>query len=125
VTAYCIESEIEPAIDTPEMTKATKTDSKQVSYAMFREGKSIRKIALDRGLAVSTVEGHLAPYIASGELELDQVVSAEKISAIARVLQENREATVTEAKAILGEKYSFGEIRMVKAFLLTHEGMLD
>ncbi len=123
VTAYCLENDIEPAIDTQENAKPSKTDSKQVSYTMFLEGKSIRKIAMDRGLTVSTIEGHLAQYIASGELELDRVVSHEKIDGIARFFQENGEASVTEAKAVLGEKYSFGEIRMVKAFMQTHEGL--
>lgn len=43
--------------------------SKRRSFEMFREGKSIPEIAKERELVNSTIAGHLAEFIASGELD--------------------------------------------------------
>jgi ATP-dependent DNA helicase RecQ len=67
-------------------------------------------------LAVSTIEGHLVPYVQNGEIPLEKLVSPEKIEKIKQVLQQNPDATsLSEIKAILGDEYSYGEIRLVSA----------
>ena len=55
--------------------KKPKGYSKRISFNMFNEGKSIEEIALERGLAETTIAGHLAEFAASGELDITSVVS--------------------------------------------------
>ena len=74
-----------------------------------------RQIAKERSLAVSTIEGHPLPYVKNGDIPLEKLVSSEKIVRIKEVLQQNTEATFAEIKTILGDDYSYGEIRFVKA----------
>jgi len=100
-----VESESEP--------KTEKTDTKQKSLEEFLSGKSIPEIAKLRNLAISTIEGHIAFYVGRGILELDEVISSEKAYEIADYLMKNKTSSLSEAKAELGEKVSYFELRCV------------
>ena len=55
-----------------------KTDTKELSYTLYKEGKSIAEIAKERNLTGSTIEGHLAWYVGTGEVDIDKIVPIEK-----------------------------------------------
>ena len=100
----------------PEQSKELKTNTKELSFSLYRQGKSIAEIAKERSLAVSTIEGHLSLYVQKGEIPLEDLVTPEKIAKIKEVLQQNPDtATFSEIKTILGDDYSYSEIRFVKA----------
>ncbi len=96
-----------------EKEKATKVSTKEQTYLLYKEGKSIAEIATIRGLSPTTIEGHLAHYIGLGELSLDQFVPQEKARRISEVLRHTPELSI--AKAILGDDVTYGEIQMVMA----------
>jgi ATP-dependent DNA helicase RecQ len=86
---------------------------------LLRAGRTLGEIAADRGLAPSTVEGHIAEAIEAGEsIDLDQLVPPERqrviTSALARLGTDTKLAPVRE---LLGEEYGYGEIRFVLATL--------
>ena len=93
--------------------KPPKVDTKEQTYLLYKQGKSIDEIAEERGFVRSTVENHLAHYIAQGKLSLDEFVSESKIKRIKRVLK--RTAELSAVKLELGNDISYGEIRMVMA----------
>jgi uncharacterized protein YpbB len=77
---------------------------------------NLAEIAHERSLVVSTIEGHLLPYVKSGDIPLEKLVAPEKIDKIKEALHQKPNATsLSEIKAILGDNYSYGEIRFVKA----------
>lgn len=84
---------------------------------MFKEGMSVRKIATERGLAVSTIEGHLAHFVREGKLALQEVVPRERIMRIAAFFAHQEDATVSEARIALGDHFSFSEVTLVREFL--------
>jgi uncharacterized protein YpbB len=92
----------------------TEPNTKEQSFLLFQQGKSMAEIAKERSLVVSTIEGHLLPYVKNGDIPLEKLVSPAKIAKIKEVLQQNEEATFSEIKTILGDDYSYGEIRFVK-----------
>lgn len=94
-----------------EKIKSTKVNTKEQTYLLYKGGKSIAEIASIRGLSPTTIEGHLAHYIALGELSLDQFVPQEKARRIREVLRHTPELSI--AKATLGDDVTYGEIRMV------------
>jgi hypothetical protein len=97
-------------------SKEDKTNTKEQSFLLYRQGKSIEEVAKERSLAVSTIEGHLLPYVQSGEIALESLVSPKKIERIRQELQKQPDAkTFSEIKLALGDEYSYGEIRFVKA----------
>ncbi|MDR2855214.1 MAG: helix-turn-helix domain-containing protein [Methanomicrobiales archaeon] len=96
-------------------TQEPKISTKVKTFLLYQQGKSIEEIAKERSLAVSTIEGHLVPYLENGDISLENLVAPEKSEIIKRVLQQNVGATLTEIKANLEDDYSYGEIRFVRA----------
>ncbi len=85
---------------------------------MFRDGDSPETIAAKRGLAVSTIEGHLSRFIPTGEVSLNEVVPAVKIPVIRKALVDMKvENVIGPVKEYLGDDYSYGEIKAVMADL--------
>lgn len=102
----------------PVKAKAKKGDSHRMSLDLYKAGKSISEIAEERKLAPSTIEGHLAHFIPTGEITLAELVSEEKIEKIKQAIAEAGESSSTSViKEKLGEEFSYGEIRMVWAEL--------
>ncbi len=98
------------AADAP---KPPSPDTKFISLEMFEAGRTIEEIARLRTLARTTIEGHLAFYIGEGRLDIARVLPPEKLLSIIDFFTRNPNATIAEAKANFGEKYSYGELKMV------------
>ncbi len=102
--------------DTPE------TNTRLISYRLYKEGLSIQEIAGRRSLKPTTIEGHLAHYIASGELAITELIGDEKLARITAALAETAPdrpgaGELGLAKQVLGDDCSYGELKMVQAHL--------
>ena len=62
--------------------KAVKPETKELSFALYKEGKTIFEIAEARGFAITTIEGHLAHYVSLGMIPVSQFVAKEKFDVI-------------------------------------------
>lgn len=97
--------------------KEKKVSSKEQTFALFKQGLSIEEISIMRGFAKTTLEGHLAPYISTGEINIDLLVSREKQKTILQALEKFDKATgLNPIKSSLPDDISFSEIRYVLAF---------
>jgi uncharacterized protein YpbB len=96
---------------------APKGDTRLISYRLYKEGMSTDEIAGRRSLKASTIESHLAHYIGAGELPVTDFVSDEKIARIAAMFAEKGDESLSLVKEQLGEDYSYGELKMVRAHL--------
>jgi uncharacterized protein YpbB len=96
-------------------SKPPKGESNRLSLELFKEGKSIAEIATIRGLATSTIEGHLVSFIKTGEVDVKELVPEYKIATILQTVEElNLPAPAsTPVKEKLGDDYSYVEIRAV------------
>jgi DNA replication protein DnaC/uncharacterized protein YpbB len=102
--------------DTPVVvirTKKEKGNSALETLKFFKEGKDVSTIATLRDLAESTIEGHLAAYVRTGEIEIERLVQMEKVAIILKALQEWDGNGFSQIKLKLGEDFSYGEIRAV------------
>lgn len=85
----------------------------QVTLNMFNDGQSIQEIAVQRNLAPSTVESHLAAFVASGDLDVKRLVSQDKLEQIFAAVKTTGQAFASKPiKDLLGDEYTYGEIRM-------------
>ena len=84
---------------------------------MFQSGKSIAEVAEQRGLVVSTIEGHLSTYVKNGTLNIEDIIKPEKVVVIKEKLSKLQSPGLKEVKIALGDDYSYGEIKMVIASL--------
>lgn len=127
VQAYCDDKGVAGGLNLPlakqakaetPTTKAPKVDTKALSLQLYRDSKSIPEVAAERGLAVTTIEGHLAHFVREGELDVSELVDAEAIEAIAGfIAQHDFDGKLSPIKEHFGEAYSFGTIRLVVAHL--------
>lgn len=93
-------------------------DTNRTSLEMFRRGMSVPQIAKERDLGVSTVEGHLTKFVASGEVSLNELVLEAKVPAIREAIMKCGDSqALSPIKELLGDGYSYGEIRAVIAWL--------
>jgi ATP-dependent DNA helicase RecQ len=91
------------------------SDTKNISYQLYKQGKSVSEIAAERNLSVNTVESHLCVYISSGDLEIDKIVESHKQQAIKRAIELFGAGSLKVLKENLPEEITYGEIRMVVA----------
>ena len=79
---YVQEHDLEPMPEEPEIAakpKRQKGDSSRQTLAMFRSGMTIGRIAEERGLALTTIVGHLFTFVRSHDLQLSDLLSVEKL----------------------------------------------
>ncbi|MDP4527708.1 helix-turn-helix domain-containing protein [Alkalimonas delamerensis] len=116
VADYCQQQDLQPNLATANPTKATarsnKVDSRLESFTLFKQGLSLEQIAERRGLVRGTIENHLAHYVAQGELELTELVSADKLAAVRQAAERLGADSLKVLKEELGEQYSYGEIKL-------------
>ncbi|MBK1700955.1 helix-turn-helix domain-containing protein [Thiococcus pfennigii] len=120
VAEHCRQHDIDPAaVPRPAKPKApaVETDTKRLSYQLYRDGLSIPDIARHRSLQPATIEGHLAHYIGTGELLVADIIDAERLARIEAVLTELGAEQLGPAKQTLGDDCSYGELKMVQAHL--------
>jgi hypothetical protein len=124
VRNYCsrnnIESNMDSKADNPkkerkEKSREEKTPTSLISFNLFKEGKSVAEIAKERNLAVGTIEGHLSTFIASKQINIDDLVSAEKLLLIKKAIATHGKTSTKTLKDNLPDDISYGEIRMVAA----------
>ena len=94
-----------------------RTDTRKLSLELFEQGLTPVQIASQRNLVISTIEGHLAHFVARGELAIDRLLSSEKLQQIEEKLQQMPDKKLSEIKLALGSDYSYGDIKFVQAHL--------
>lgn len=99
-----------------EKPKKEKVDTKSLTFKMFREGKNIKEIAVERSLTVGTVENHLAYFVEQGDLKVDEVVNVQHQKIIRGIVKSfDRAYSLSEVKNLLPNDYSYAEIKLVIA----------
>ncbi|MCU0336185.1 MAG: helix-turn-helix domain-containing protein, partial [Chitinophagaceae bacterium] len=86
VHTYCQQHELQSLVATkagtkrprkskePVAEKPPKKESHLISYELWQQGKTPEAIAAERGLAVSTIQGHLATYVLQGLVPVEVIV---------------------------------------------------
>jgi hypothetical protein len=89
-----------------------KVDTKDVSLQLHKEGMSMAEIAKERKLAVSTVEAHLAHFVAKQEIDATGLMDKRKLKKIMSAIRELKTMQLNPIREHLGRDYSFGEIKI-------------
>lgn len=118
VAKYCGDHELEPNqfthLKSTKPAKSTKPDSKAISLALFKSGKTIPEIVKERGFVETTIEGHLAHYVGKGELSVFDLISPQKVAEVSAYFENVKDVGLSTAKSHFGEAYSYGQLRMVR-----------
>lgn len=93
----------------------------QASYELFRSGKTIKEIAYERGLAISTVESHLIRSYHEGlDVDLEQFINKKYEEKILNVVESIGIKPLKELKRNMDEQIGYIDI---KAVLLKHKNV--
>ncbi|MEL6987442.1 MAG: DNA helicase RecQ [Bacteroidota bacterium] len=127
IIQYChqnnLTSKIDQKIGTPKRKSALvkehlrQSATKDITYNMFKQGKSIDEIANERGVSKRTIEDHLITFIRRGELDVRAIVEADKISIIENAWKELGDVRLRAIRDKLGDEYDWSDLRAVKARL--------
>ncbi len=98
-----------------EKNTVTKTDTKTISFNLYTKGKSIAAIAAERNLTLGTIESHLVPFIAEGELEINNLIPAKKQQLIIDAVAIHGALSLTTLIKNLPAGVTYGEIKMMQA----------
>ena len=101
--------------------KEPKVDTKLISFELFEQGKSLEEIAKERGFSVGTIEGHLAYYVSTQQIDVSKLVKQNKIKNISDAVESQKTKSMATIREFLGKDYSFGEIKLVLASLFPSE----
>lgn len=71
------EKKEEPRDDT-----GKKLNTFEYSYCLYNQGDTVEQIAEKRGLNQSTIEGHLARYVASGDIDVHEFVDGDTLKKV-------------------------------------------
>lgn len=109
----------EKSSEEEESTSESKVSTQEQSFLLFKDGHDVESIAKMRGMALSTIEGHLVPYVAKGFLNASQFVSDDKASHILEVAKKLNTYKLGEIKNALGDEYTYTEIKFALAAALS------
>jgi lambda repressor-like predicted transcriptional regulator len=100
-----------------EPSKEIKTPTALISFNLYKEGKTIAEVALERNLTKSTVASHLCEFIKTGEMVVTQLVEPSKIDQIITTIKESKEEGLSPIKNKLGDGFSYIDIKAVQQHL--------
>ena len=97
--------------------KSKISDTFKVTFDLYKQGKTVPEIANERGLSPTTIEGHLSRFVQTGELDVHEFVNEAKIPAIKNAVESYGSEMLSPLKEILGDAYTYGEIKAVIAWM--------
>ena len=90
-------------------------DTKEVSYNLYKEGKTIKEIATERSFVITTIEGHLAHYVAKGLINVSNFVDKNKVQQVIEASQKLETKNLGPIKKYLGDEFTYGDLRFAMA----------
>ena len=108
-----------PILEPMKKKKEKKEKTWVITYKMYKEGKTVMQIAQERSLTETTILGHLARYVESGDIDVHKLVSNDVIEKVSAYMSSrNGEAVaIKEVFEYFNETISYGDIRLVLSHL--------
>jgi hypothetical protein len=113
---YCESNGIirdETVIENLKLPKKEKLDTKKISLEMYLDGKDIQQISRDRGFVESTIFGHLAHYVALGELDYSALMSEDRFEEIRGFIEKQKSRSLSTLIEESDRRYTYSELRLV------------
>ena len=98
--------------------KVPKQDTKEITLALLKEGKTPEQVAKERKMTLGTIEGHMAYFIAKQELNPKLFMAEKKLTAMLAAINQLKSIKLNDLRDHLGKGYSYSEIKIgVAAYL--------
>ena len=98
----------------PKEPKPKKEKTWGTTYNLYLQGKTPELIARERSLTLGTIYGHLARYINTGDISLDDLIPKDHQQAILRAIHmAGSDANTTAIKTLCPPDITYEEVRLV------------
>lgn len=102
--------------DEPRDDTGKKLSTFECSYRLYNQGDTVEQIAEKRGLNQSTIEGHLARYVASGDIDVHEFVDADTLEKVEAYCEKHpEEKALKPIFEYFDAKIPYGVLRMAIA----------
>ncbi len=122
--AHNLAMDLEPPEEARERQKETAPrisagpSTRQTTLDLYKEGYSIEEIANKRNLKLTTIIDHLAELIGEGEdIDVKPLIRPDHYDTIVHALHQVGDERLKPVKELLGDDYSYEEIKLVRAHL--------
>ncbi len=116
INRFCAEHGLESRVEAALPLKArpkSKEDTRLISFHMYRSGQSAAEIARQRSLAITTIEEHLAHFVGTGELSVNEFVDPELTRLIEENIDDDFDFRIGPLKSALGDQVSWSDLKFV------------
>ncbi|MSQ78830.1 MAG: hypothetical protein EXR21_04025 [Flavobacteriaceae bacterium] len=97
--------------------KEPRGSSQLETLTLYKAGMKIPEIALTRGFAESTIEGHLAQFVGTGEVDVFDFITTEQLLKIKQAADQTEQLGTSPVKAKLNDETTHSQIRMAINYL--------
>lgn len=91
--------------------------TREISFDLYTQGKTIADIAAERELTSITIEKHLAYFVAEGMLDATELIDKQTLQTITKTIKTLQTKSLKEVKDALPDDISYTEIRFAMAYL--------
>lgn len=100
----------------PRDESGKKLNTFEYSYWLYNQGNTVEQIAEKRGLNQNTIEGHLARYVASGDIDVHEFVDADTLEKVEAYCEKHpEEKALKPIFEHFDAKIPYGVLRMAIA----------
>ena len=90
----------------------------QITLDLAKNGKKPSEIAAERSMTLDTIYRHLTKFVQKGFIDVAEIIDPDRILTILKAINSFEEDSgATPIKELLGDDFSYGEIRLVRAAL--------
>ncbi len=104
----------EPKVKKP---KENKKPTIEITLDFWKEKHTIAEIAASRKLTENTIYGHFEKLIQQRLIEIEEVLPQDKIKQLEVLFKYFKGESLSELKETVGEKFSWEELKLYKAYL--------
>lgn len=102
----------------------TKSSTIQETLELYKQGLTLEEIAEKRSLSINTIASHLEKLIFAGEnIDISSFVPEEQQALVTEVMRDVGPEFLRPIKEQLGDAFSYEQIRLVRAKVLSREHM--
>ena len=95
--------------------KEEKIDTKSITLDLFRQGKTIDEIAVERSLTLPTIQRHLAHWIENGTIPASRLVTEDALADISAAIDHLQSSYLKPVYEYLDKKYDYGTLHFAAA----------
>lgn len=97
------------------------SDTYEITLNLFKEGKNAKQIAEIRSMASTTIEGHLAKWVQKGEIEITELMKADRLKKIMPYYDQMSDGKLSTFMKALPFEATFSELKLVDAYIKSTE----